>query len=235
MHLKVQYLEQQGKGFFPGAFSDAHSVGDEPSCSSGVRSTQGCHPLYKRRGKKTGISHLCPSPQDKQASQLTPKRPMLYPQGLLLPSGRTAANRLLRRASPSRQEGSSNWRREREQTGKQETPIPWGWENTFGKALEQNEGHLIKEQEPAAHMRAPKHYARWLPGAVWHAAVIWGDRASPSAPASEALCGYGLLAQHWGGTRAPEGAPSMDAPWGPGVTSTGGSSSPLPHMQSEIR
>lgn len=89
MHLGAclaQCLEKQGKSFFPGPFSDARFVGDEPSCSSGVRSTQGGHPLYKGGGKKTGSSHLLPSPLETSKPANSPQNvPCFTPRGYWCP------------------------------------------------------------------------------------------------------------------------------------------------------
>lgn len=151
----MQYLEKQGKIFFPGPFSDARFVGDKPSCFSGVRSTQGCHPLYKGGGKKTGSSPLLLRPLETSKPANIPQNvPRFTHRGYWCPQAEQQQTGSQSLPLQSRRDlPTDRWRESR--TGKQKTPIPWGWENTFGKALEQNEGKLIKDQKPAARTTAP--------------------------------------------------------------------------------
>lgn len=85
--------------FFPGPFSDASFVGDEPSCYFAVRSTQGCHLLYQGGGKKTESSQLVPSPPKTSKPASLPQNPKLIP--CLACSGTGALRQNCRKQAPS--------------------------------------------------------------------------------------------------------------------------------------
>lgn len=95
----VQYLEKQSESFFPGPFSDASFVGNEPSCSFVVRSTQGCHLLYQGGGKKTESSQLVPSPPKTSKPANLPQNPKLIP--CLARRGTGALRQNCRKQAPS--------------------------------------------------------------------------------------------------------------------------------------
>lgn len=107
--LSSAVLGEAEQRFFSWLFSSCSFVGDESSCSSSVRSTQSCYPLYKGGGRKAGSSHLLPSPLETSKPVNLPQNiPCFTHRGYRCPQAEQQPTGSFCEPSPSRQEGSSN-------------------------------------------------------------------------------------------------------------------------------
>lgn len=161
----VQYLEKQSKSVFPGPFPDASFVGDEPSCSFVVRSTQGCYLLCWGGEKKTKswqLVQVLPT----QANQ--PTYPKTYPmpclQGYWCPQAELQQTSSFSQPSPP---GQRTLTTERERAHRKARDS-----YTFRKrkhiwiSLEQYEENLFKVRETAGQVLQITAL-QWLPRTVW--------------------------------------------------------------------
>lgn len=168
------------------------------------------------------------SSQDKQTSQLTPKPktyPMPCPQGYWCPQAKLQETSSFRQPSPSRQEGSNDWEGESRQENKRLLYFPkrkYIWISIMRGISLKYRKLLNKGSKSQPCSNCQEQYDRWY--CCYHHHHLGGT--------DPVLVHQSQRTQRWDRTWALAGTSFGEVPWGPSP-STGGSSSPLPQMQTE--
>lgn len=150
---------------------------------------------------------------------------MPCPQGYWCPQAKLQETSSFRQPSPSRQEGSSDWEGESRQENKRLLYFPkrkYIWISIMRGISLKYRKLLNKGSKSQPCSNCQEQYDRWY--CCYHHHHLGGT--------DPVLVHQSQRTQRWSRTWALAGTSFGEVPWGPSP-STGGSSSPLPQMQTE--